>query len=313
MSRDLSRDFVGYGEHPPNAGWPGGARIALSFVLNYEEGGEHSPLDGDAASEPIMHEIVGAPAAEGRRTLHIESMYEFGSRAGFWRVHRLFTRRDLPLTVFAVGQALERNPEAARAMGEAGWEVVGHGWRWIDYGEVPEEVERDHIRRTNEAIERLCGQKPVGWFTGRASENTRRLAVAEGGLLYDSDSLADELPYWVEVEGRPHLVVPYSLDCNDFKFLLNNGWVTGEDFFRYLVDTFDQLYEEGAETPRLMSVGLHARIVGRPGRARGLERFLDYIAGIPDVWVATRAEIARHWAAGNPPPAVRTAAAPPTG
>jgi putative urate catabolism protein len=313
MSRDLSRDFVGYGQHPPASGWPGGARLALSFVLNYEEGGEHSPLDGDSATEPIMHEIVGAPAAEGRRTLHIESMYEFGSRAGFWRVHRLFTSRNLPLTVFAVGQALERNPEAARAMGEAGWEVVGHGWRWIDYGEVPEAVERDHIRRTNEAIERLCGQKPVGWFTGRAGENTRRLALAAGGLLYDSDSLADELPYWLEVEGSPHLVVPYSLDCNDFKFLLNNGWVTGEDFYRYLVDTFDQLYEEGAETPRLMNVGLHARIVGRPGRARGLARFLDHIAGIPEVWVATRAEIARHWATTNPPPAVRTAAAPRSG
>ena len=298
---DLTRDFVGYGERPPQAAWPGGARIALSFVLNYEEGGEHSPLDGDSATESIMHEIVGAAGAEGRRTLHIESMYEFGSRAGFWRVHRLFTRRNLPLTVFAVGQALVRNAEAARAMGEAGWEVIGHGWRWIDYGDVPEAVERDHIRRTNETIERLCGQKPVGWFTGRTSESTRRLAVADGGLLYDSDSLADELPYWVEVGGCPHLVVPYSLDCNDFKFLLNNGWVTGDDFFRYLVDTFDQLYEEGAETPRLMNVGLHARIVGRPGRARGLARFLDHIAGIPDVWVATRAEIARHWAATNPP------------
>jgi putative urate catabolism protein len=308
------RDFVGYGERPPYAAWPRAARLAISFVLNYEEGGEHSPLDGDAATEPIMHEIVGAPAAEGRRTLHIESMYEFGSRVGFWRVHRLFTERELPLTVFAVGQALERNPEAARAMGAAGWEVVGHGWRWIDYGEVPEEVEREHIRRTNATIDRLCGQRPVGWFTGRASESTRRLAVAEGNLLYDSDSLADELPYWVEVEGRPHLVVPYSLDCNDFKFLLWNGWVTGDDFYRYMLDTFDQLYEEGAKTPRLMNVGLHARIVGRPGRARALARFLDHVAGREDVWIATRAEIARHWAAAHPPAdAIRTAAAPPSG
>jgi putative urate catabolism protein len=295
------RDFVGYGEHPPHAAWPGGARVALSFVLNYEEGGEQSPLDGDALTEPIMHEIVGAAAVEGRRTLHVESMYEFGSRAGFWRVHRLFTARALPLTVFAVGQALKRNPEAARAMGRAGWEVVGHGWRWIDYGGVPPDVERDHIRRTNETIERLCGQRPVGWFTGRASENTRRLAVAEGGLLYDSDSLADELPYWVDVEGRPHLVVPYSLDCNDFKFLLDNGWVTGDDFYDYMLDTFDQLYEEAAETPRLMSVGLHARVIGRPGRARGLARFLDHVAGRTDVWIATRGDIARHWAATHPP------------
>jgi putative urate catabolism protein len=297
----VSRDFVGYGQHPPHARWPGGARVALSFVLNYEEGGERSPLDGDTVSEPIMHEIVGAPGVEGRRVLHIESMYEFGSRAGFWRVHRLFSRRGLPLTVFAVGQALERNPPAARAMSDAGWEVIGHGWRWIDYGDVPEAVERDHIRRTNEVIERLCGQRPLGWFSGRLSERTRGLALAEADLLYDSDSLADELPYWVEVDGRDHLVVPYSLDCNDFKFLLDNGFVTGEDFFTYLLDTFEQLYEEGAETPRLMNVGLHTRIIGRPGRARGLARFLDHIAGIPEVWVATRVEIARHWISTHPP------------
>jgi len=297
---DAPRDFVGYGGRPPHARWPGGARVAISFVLNYEEGGERSPLDGDAGTEPIMHEIVGAPPVEGR-SLHIESMYEFGSRAGFWRVHRLFTGRGLPLTVFAVGQALERNPEAARAMADAGWEVIGHGWRWIDYAEVPPDVEREHVRRTNETIERLVGRRPVGWFTGRAGENTRRLAVEEGELLYDSDSLADELPYWVEVAGRPHLVVPYSLDCNDFKFLLDNGWVTGEDFHRYLVDTFEQLYEEGAETPRLMNVGLHCRVIGRPGRARGLARFLDRLAGVPDVWVATREQIARHWAETHPP------------
>ena len=298
---DGERDFVGYGASPPHAGWPGGARVAISFVLNSGEGGARSTLDGDSATEAIMHEIVGAPAAEGRRTLHIESMYEFGSRVGFWRVHRLFARRGLPVTVFAVGQALERNPEAARAMAAAGWEVIGHGWRWLDYGEVPEEVEREHVRRTNETIERLCGRRPVGWFTGRMSESTRRLAVEEGELLYDSDSLADELPYWVDVVGRPHLVVPYSLDCNDFKFLLDNGWVTGDDFYRYLVDTFDQLYEEGEETPRLMNVGLHCRIIGRPGRARGLARFLDRIADVPGVWVATREQIARHWAAAHPP------------
>ena len=297
------RDFVGYGRVPPRAEWPGGARLALSFVLNYEEGAEHSPLDGDEASEAIMHEIVGAPSAPGRRTLHVESMYEFGSRVGIWRVHRLFTGQALPLTVFAVGQALERNPEAARAMAEAGWEVIGHGWRWIDYGEVPEELEREHIRATNETIERLCGQRPLGWFTGRVSEATRRLAVAEGDLLYDSDSLADELPYWVEVEGRAHLVVPYSLDCNDFKFLLDNGFVTGEDFYRYLTDTFEQLYEEGAEAPRIMNVGLHTRIIGRPGRARGLARFLDDLSGRSDVWIATREQIARHWIATHPAPA----------
>jgi allantoinase len=295
------RDFVGYGEHPPTAQWPGGARVAISFVLNYEEGGERSPLDGDALTEPMMHEIVGSPPVDGR-VPHIESMFEYGSRAGFWRVHRLFTKRGLPLTVYAVGQALERNPEAARAMAAAGWEVIGHGWRWIDYLDVPEDVERADIRRTNETIERLTGQRPVGWYTGRMSERTRRLAVGEGGLIYDSDSVADELPYWVDVDGRPHLVVPYTLDCNDFKFLLPGGFADGESFRRYLLDTFEQLDEEGAEAPRLMNVGLHARIVGRPGRARGLARFLDHVAGRPGVWIATRAEIARHWASTHPPP-----------
>ena len=295
-----TRDFVGYGEQPPRAAWPGGARLAVSFCLNYEEGGERSIEDGDPATEPIMHEIVGAGTEEGRRTLYVESMYEFGSRAGFWRVHRLFTQRGTPLTVYAVGRALERNPEAARAMAAAGWEVIGHGWRWIDYGDVPEEVEREHIALTNAAIERLCGRQPLGWFSGRGSENTQRLVV-EAGLLYDSDSLADELPYWVEVSGRQHLVVPYSLDCNDFKFLLNNGFTTADDFNRYLVDTFEQLYEEGAETPKLMNVGLHCRIIGRPGRAPALARFLEHLSGFPDVWVATRAEIARHWIATHPP------------
>jgi putative urate catabolism protein len=302
MTREEPRDFVGYGGAQPNVRWPGGAHLALSFVLNYEEGGEPSPLDGDPATEAIMHEIVGAPAAPGRRTLHVESMYEYGSRAGFWRIHELFTERALPLTVFAVGLALERNPEAARAMGAAGWEVVGHGWRWIDYGDVPEEIEREHIRRTNDTIERLTGQRPVGWFTGRASERTRRLALQETDLLYDSDSLADDLPYWIDSERGPHLVVPYSLDCNDFKFLLPNGWVTGRDFSDYLMDTFEQLYREGADRTRLMNVGLHCRVVGRPGRAHGLRRFLDHVAGVPGVWVTTRAEIARHWRAACPPP-----------
>jgi peptidoglycan/xylan/chitin deacetylase (PgdA/CDA1 family) len=225
-------------------------------------------------------------------------MFEYGSRAGFWRIYRLFTSRGLPMTVYAVGQALERNAEAARAMAAAGWEVVGHGWRWIDYLTVPEEVEREHVRMTNETIERLTGRRPVGWYTGRMSLRTRRLAVAEGHLLYDSDSVADDLPYWVEVEGKPHLVVPYTLDCNDFKFLLPGGFADGGSFHRYLLDTFEQLREEGG---RLMNVGLHARIVGRPGRARGLARFLDHVVGRNDVWIATRAEIARHWTATHPP------------
>lgn len=294
------RDFAGYGAVPPHAQWPGGARIALSLCLNVEEGAEHALPDGDDHSEPMSTEIIGAGPVPGRRVLLFESMYEYGSRAGFWRVHRLLAGRGLPVTVFACGQALERAPDTARAMGDAGWEVIGHGWRWIDYAGVPEDVERDHIRRTNDAIRRLCGQEPVGWFTGRTSAATRRLAV-EAGALYDSDSLADDLPYWVEVAGHPHLVVPYTLDVNDFKFLQPNGFVTADDFGDYLIDAFDELYAEGAERPRLLSVGLHSRIVGRPGRLKGLARFLDHVAAHEGVWVATRREIAGHWRATQPP------------
>jgi len=219
-------------------------------------------------------------------------MFEFGSRVGFWRVWRIFRRHGLPLTVYAVGQALERNPDAARAMVEAGWEIASHGWRWIDYGEMPEDEEREHVRRAIAAIERVTGTRPVGWYTGRISESTRRLVVEEGGFLYDSDSYADELPYWLEVAGRQHLVIPYTLDANDMRFLIPNGFVTADDFLVYLVDSFEQLYEEGG---RMMSVGLHCRIVGRPGRAPALDRFLSHVRSREGVWVTTRAEIARHW------------------
>jgi putative urate catabolism protein len=286
------RDLVGYGAAPPDPAWPGGARLALSFVLNYEEGGEYTPLEGDEAAEGYLHEVVGAPATVGRRNLNVESMFEYGSRAGFWRVRRIFGEHGLPLTVYAVGQALERNPEAARAMVEAGWEVASHGWRWIDYADFSEDEEREHMRHAIDAIERLCGTRPVGWYTGRTSENTRRLVVEDGGFLYDSDSYADELPYWVEVAGRRHLVIPYTLDANDFKFLIPNGFVTADDFATYLIDSFEQLHAEGG---RLMNVGLHCRIVGRPGRARALDRFLHHVRSREGVWVATRAEIARHW------------------
>jgi putative urate catabolism protein len=292
------RDLVGYGASPPDPQWPGGARLALSFVLNYEEGGENTPLEGDPASEAFLHEVVGAPPTVGRRNLNTESMFEFGSRAGFWRVHRIFRKHGLPLTVYAVAQALERNLEAAQAMVDAGWEVASHGWRWIDYGDFSEAEERAHMQRAIAAIERACGVRPVGWYTGRISENTRRLVVEEGGFLYDSDDYSDELPYWVGNAGRQHLVIPYTLDANDFKFLIPNGFATADDFYAYLVDTFEQLYEEGG---RMMSVGLHCRIVGRPGRAPGLDRFLAHVKQREDVWVTTRAEIARHWHTHHPP------------
>jgi allantoinase len=296
---ETPRDLVGYGAHPPDPRWPDGKRVALNLVLNYEEGGENTPLDGDPASEAYLHEVVGAPATVGRRNLNTESMFEFGSRAGFWRVHRVVTSFGLPITVFGVGQALERNPDAARAMVDAGWEVASHGWRWIDYGELSPEDERAHLERSVAAIERVCGQRPVGWYTGRGSDATRRLVVEHGGFLYDSDSYADELPYWLDVDGTDHLVVPYTLDANDFKFLLPNGFVTADDFATYLIDSLDQLREEGG---RLLSVGLHCRIVGRPGRIAGLRRFLEHVAACDDIWVGTRADIARHWRAQHPAP-----------
>jgi putative urate catabolism protein len=294
----VPRDLVGYGATPPDPRWPDGKRVALSLVLNYEEGGESSPLEGDPASEAFLHEVIGAPPTVGRRNLNTESMFEFGSRVGFWRVHRIVTSYGMPLTVFAVGQALERNPAAARAMADAGWEVASHGWRWIDYGGLSPEEELAHVERSVAAIERACGRRPVGWYTGRGSDATRRLVVEHGGFLYDSDAYADELPYWVDVEGTSHLVVPYTLDANDFKFLLPNGFVTADDLATYLVDALDVLRAEGG---RMLSVGLHCRIVGRPGRARGLDRFLAHVASLDDVWVATREQIALHWHAEHPP------------
>jgi len=296
------RDLVGYGADPPRVRWPDDARLALSFVLNYEEGGEASILHGDPAAEAYLHEVAGTPPLAGRRNLNVESIYEYGARVGFWRLRRLFVERGLTLTVYAVGMALERNPAAARAMVDAGFEVASHGWRWIDYQDVPEDEERDHIRRAVEVIQRLTGARPVGWYTGRISPNTRRLVVEEGGFWYDSDSYADDLPYWVEVGGKPHLILPYTLDNNDMKFALANGFNHGEQFFRYLRDAFDSLYEEGARTPRMMSVGLHCRLAGRPGRIAALTRFLDYARSHDHVWITTRAEIARLWRQQHPPP-----------
>ena len=300
MSAPYPRDMVGYGAAPPQARWPGEARLALQFVLNYEEGGENNILHGDAASEAFLSEIVGARPFAGARHMSIESIYEYGSRAGFWRLMRTFEDRGLPLTVFAVAMALERNPEAAAAMVEAGHEVASHGWRWIDYQDVDQETERDHMRRAVASIEKITGRRPEGWYTGRTSPNTRRLVANESGCLYDADSYADDLPYWEDVDGKPWLVVPYTLDANDMRFATAQGFNSGDQFFAYLRDTFDVLYAEGAELPKMMSVGLHCRLAGRPGRAAALARFLDHVQGHDRVWICRRADIAHHWMEHHP-------------
>ena len=294
------RDMTGYGRSPPHPQWPGNARLALQFVLNYEEGAENSVLHGDRASETFLSEIIGAPAFEMRH-MSMESLFEYGSRAGFWRVMREFKRRALPITVFGVAMALERNPEAVAAMLEGGHEIAAHGWRWISYQEVDEATEREHMQRAVAAIEKLTGARPLGWYTGRDSPNTRRLVVEHGGFLYDADSYADDLPYWVEVAGKSHLVVPYTLDANDMRFASVQGFNTGEQFFTYLRDTFDALYAEGASAPKMMSVGLHCRLIGRPGRIAALQRFLDHVARHEQVWICRRVDIARHWHAAHPP------------
>ena len=289
-----ARDMIGYGRTPPQANWPGQARIAVQFVLNYEEGGENNVLHGDAASETFLSEIIGATAFADRH-MSMESLYEYGSRAGFWRLHRLFQERGLPLTIFGVGSALALNPEAVAAMQEADWEIACHGLRWISHQLMPEAEEREHIRHAFVLHKLLTGSTPLGWYTGRDSPNTRRLLLEQGGVLYDSDSYADDLPYWVKGPSAPHLVIPYTLDTNDMRFATAQGFHTGEQFFSYLKDAFDVLYAEGATTPKLLNIGLHCRIVGRPARLRGLQLFLDHVAKHDRVWVCRRADVARHW------------------
>ncbi len=298
---DYPRDMIGYGAKPPRAQWPGGARVALQIVLNYEEGGENCVLHGDRASETFLSEIVGAAPFLGARHMSMESLYEYGSRAGFWRLMRLFRRRRIPITVFAVAMALQRNPDAARAMIEDGHEVTSHGWRWIDYQDVDEAVEREHLRRAVAVIEALTGERPLGWYTGRTSPRTQRLVAEAGGFLYDADSYADDLPYWTKVAGKNHLIVPYTLDANDMRFATAQGFNSGDQFFAYLRDSFDVLYAEGAETPKMMSVGLHCRLAGRPGRIAALERFLDHAQRHDKVWICRRVDIARHWWMLHPP------------
>ena len=291
------RDLIGYGATPPDPRWPGAARIAVQFVLNYEEGGENNVLHGDAGSEAFLSEMVGAQSHAGARSMAMESLYEYGSRAGFWRLHRLFTARQAPLTVYGVAMALARHPAAVEAMKTAGWEVASHGLRWIDYQNISEEVERRHIAEAIALHTEVTGERPLGWYQGRTSPNTARLIVEEGGFVYDADSYADDLPYYDTRYGKAQLIVPYTLDVNDMKFVALNGFDDAEPFFRYLRDTFDQLYEEGG---RMMSVGLHCRIAGRPGRARAVAKFLDHVQAKSDVWIARRIDIARHWLEVHP-------------
>ena len=291
------RDLIGYGATPPDPRWPGAARIAVQFVLNYEEGGENNVLHGDAGSEAFLSEMVGAQSHAGARSMAMESLYEYGSRAGFWRLHRLFTARQAPLTVYGVAMALARHPAAVEAMKTAGWEVASHGLRWIDYQNISEEVERRHIAEAIALHTQVTGERPLGWYQGRTSPNTARLIVEEGGFVYDADSYADDLPYYDTRYGKAQLIVPYTLDVNDMKFVALNGFDDAEPFFRYLRDTFDQLYEEGG---RMMSVGLHCRIAGRPGRARAVAKFLDHVQAKSDVWIARRIDIARHWLEVHP-------------
>jgi allantoinase len=302
MSEVYPRDLVGYGGTPPDPRWPGGARVAVSFVLNVEEGSETNILHGDTRNEGGLSEVVGGRHPAGQRDLGMESLYDYGPRAGFWRIHRLFQDRRLPMTVYACAMALERNPIATEAMAKAGWEFASHGWRWINHYELSEDEEREHIARAVEITQRLTGQRPRGFYARYApSANTRRLLVEEGGFLYDSDSYSDDLPYWVRESGKDHLVIPYALDTNDVKFGAPASYGSGEDFFRYLTDAFDQLWEEGAEAPKMLSVGLHQRLVGRPGRARQLARFLDHVMAKGDSWVCRRIEIAEHWHRAHKP------------
>ena len=293
---DYPRDMRGYGANPPHANWRDNARIAVQFVINYEEGAENCVLHGDAASERFLSEIVGAEAFDNMRHVNMESIYEYGSRAGFWRLHRIFSQRKLPVTVFGVAMALERNPDVVKAMLDSEWEIASHGYRWIDYQFLPEDVEREHLQKAIQIHESVTGSKPLGFYLGRASPNTHKIVAEYGKFAYHADSYADDLPYWQDKQ----LVVPYTLDSNDMRFATPQGFNTGEQFYTYLKDSFDVLYEEGKTQPKMLSIGLHCRLVGRPGRAAGLIRFLDYIQNKQQVWIAKRIEIAEHWRKTHP-------------
>jgi allantoinase len=293
------RDLIGYGRTPPHAAWPGGARIAVQCVLNYEEGAEANILDGDQGAETFLSDIVNAGATPGARHMSMEQIYEYGARAGVWRLLRLFARYDIPITVFGVALAMQRNPAVVDAFLEAGHEIASHGWRWINYQFVSEADERIDLARAIEVHRRVTGERPLGWYTGRTSPNTRRIVAEEGGFLYDADDYSDDLPFWTSAAGRSHLIVPYSLETNDMRFA-TAGMNTGDQFHDYLRDAFDTLYQEGEDRPRMMSIGLHCRLAGRPGKLAGLERFLRYALGHQDVWFCRRIDIARHWREHHP-------------
>jgi len=300
MHNHLDRNLIGYGPQTPDPQWPGDARIAVSFVLNYEEGGENTILNGDPASEVFLTETPGGTPIVGGRDLSVESMYEYGSRAGFWRILRIFDERGMKFTSWAVGRALELNPAAGKAMAQSGHEVASHGYRWINYKDFTLEQELDHIRKAVKAIADSAGTPPVGWYTGRFGMESLRAVVKHGGFLYSSDSYNDDLPYWVKVDGTPHLIIPYTLEVNDMKFAVAPGFGIADGWLQSMKDAFDTLYAEGARAPKMMSIGIHCRLAGRPSRAATLARFLDYVASKPKVWVATRREIAAHWMKVHP-------------
>jgi putative urate catabolism protein len=299
---DHPRDLIGYAGAPPHPRWPNDARIAVQFVLNYEEGAERSVQNGDAVSEYFLSEMVGAQPIAGMRHMSMESLYEYGSRAGFWRLRSLFDSHGLPLTVYGVAQALALNPAAVEAMQVSGWEIASHGYRWIDYQHVPEAVEREHIQRAIEIHTQVTGERPLGWYQGRTSPNTARLVAEEGGFIYDADSYADDLPYYDTSHGRAQLIVPYALDTNDMRFTAPQGFNSGDQFFAYLRDAFDVLYAEGETAPKMLSIGLHCRVAGRPARLASLRRFIDHVLAHDRVWIARRIEIAHHWLATHPYP-----------
>jgi len=297
-----SRNYRGYGAHPPDPRWPGGARLAVQIVLNYEEGGENSILNGDGGAETFLSEIIGAAEVPHARHMSMESLYEYGSRAGVWRILNLFEKYQIPVTVFAVAMALEKYPEMAKVFLDHGHEICCHGYRWINYQNISRAVERDHMARAIEIFRELAGDRPQGWYSGRTSPNTRALVIEDGGFLYDADDYSDDLPFWVRGNHKPQLIIPYTLDVNDMRFLSPQGFNCGDQFFTYLKDTFDTLYDEGATSPKMMSVGLHCRIIGKPGRIRALEKFLDYITAKEHVWICRRSDIARHWHEYHPCP-----------